>query len=48
MAHWATYVAAHMGMLIDNFETWVGLMVLGPADPASSVFRNASPERPRP
>ena len=23
MAHWGTYVAAHMGMLIDNFETWV-------------------------
>ena len=29
MAHWATYVAAHMGMLIDNFETWVELMVMG-------------------
>ena len=29
MAHWATYVAAHMGMLIDNFETWVERMVEG-------------------
>ena len=30
MAHWATYVTAHMGMLIDNFETWVDLMLEGP------------------
>ena len=30
MAHWGTYVAAHMGMLIDNFETWVTLMLEGP------------------
>ena len=29
MAHWGTYVAAHMGMLIDNFETWVERMVEG-------------------
>ena len=30
MAHWATYVAANMGILTDNFETWVELMVMGP------------------
>ena len=29
MAHWGNYVAAHMGMLIDNFETWVERMVEG-------------------
>ena len=36
MAHWATYVAAHMGMLIDNFETWVERMVEG-AEHVSTV-----------
>ena len=36
MAHWATYVAAHMGMLIDNFETWVATMATGPSS-ASTV-----------
>ena len=37
MAHWATYVAAHMGILTDNFETWVDADdVLGPSN-ASTV-----------
>ena len=36
MAHWATYVAANMGILTDNFETWVELMVMGPQN-ASTV-----------
>ena len=43
MAHWATYVAAHMGMLIDNFETWVAMMVLGPehASTIQEYFQSA-------
>ena len=42
MAHWATYVAAHMGMLIDNFETWVELMVMGPqhATTTQDIFQS--------
>ena len=36
MAHWATYVAANMGILTDNFETWVTLMTAGPQN-ASTV-----------
>ena len=43
MAHWATYVAAHMGILTDNFETWVELMVLGPehASTVQEYFQSA-------
>ena len=43
MAHWATYVAAHMGILTDNFETWVELMVMGPehASTVQEYFQSA-------
>ena len=46
MAHWATYVAANMGILTDNFETWVTLMTAGPSErlDRSGIL----PERPRP
>ena len=47
MAHWATYVAANMGILTDNFETWVTLMtcwVLLERLDRSRIL----PKRPRP